>query len=193
MDFGCATYCKYAAQCLGDLPPELLAQKEDLFKDRVALEAKRFLKKDFKQIARTLKVARFAEELVKVERGNPAVVLSAAYLHAIVDKAGGQQLSPTAPTESVSANDAAVDILKQLGAREELIEEVSNLIGPCHSPDTANINFKVLHDARMLADLEDRQKESSVDCDGLAASTVGGFLTESGRKLAEGVLSSCSS
>jgi hypothetical protein len=192
MDFGCATYCKYAAQCLGDLPPELLAQKEDLFKDRVALEAKRLLKKDFKQIARTLKVARFAEELVKVERGNPAVVLSAAYLHAIVDKAGCQQLSPTSSTEAMNANDAAIDILKQLGAREELIEEVSNLIGP-HSPDTANINFKVLHDARMLADLEDRQKESSVGCDELAASTEGGFLTESGRKLAESVLSSCSS
>jgi DNA-directed RNA polymerase subunit RPC12/RpoP len=24
MDFGCASYCKYAEQCLGDLPPEII-------------------------------------------------------------------------------------------------------------------------------------------------------------------------
>ena len=34
MDFGCAAYCPYAEQCIGDLPPELIAQKEDLLKDR---------------------------------------------------------------------------------------------------------------------------------------------------------------
>ena len=25
MDFGCASYCQYAKECIGDLPPELLA------------------------------------------------------------------------------------------------------------------------------------------------------------------------
>lgn len=28
MNFGCAAYCKYAEQCLGDLPPELLAKRQ---------------------------------------------------------------------------------------------------------------------------------------------------------------------
>jgi len=50
LDFGCASYCQYAEQCIGDLPPELLAQKEDLLKDRVAIEMKRYLKQDFKRI-----------------------------------------------------------------------------------------------------------------------------------------------
>ena len=45
MDFGCASYCQYAEQCIGDLPPELLAQKEDLLKDRVAMEMKRYFKR----------------------------------------------------------------------------------------------------------------------------------------------------
>ena len=52
LDFGCASYCKYADQCIGNLPPELLAQKEDLLKDRVAIEMKRYLKQDFRQNAK---------------------------------------------------------------------------------------------------------------------------------------------
>jgi hypothetical protein len=50
MDFGCAAYCKFAEQCLGDLPPELIAQKKDLLKDRVAIEMKHFFKQDFTNI-----------------------------------------------------------------------------------------------------------------------------------------------
>ncbi|MFO8143471.1 MAG: hypothetical protein R6T78_02210 [Dehalococcoidales bacterium] len=35
MDFGCAAYCKFADQCIGELPPELLAEREELMKDRI--------------------------------------------------------------------------------------------------------------------------------------------------------------
>ena len=83
MDFGCAAYCQYAEQCVGDLPPELLAQKEDLLKDRVAIEMKRTFKTDFKRIGHATRVARYAERIGKSEGANMAVVLSAAYLHDI--------------------------------------------------------------------------------------------------------------
>ena len=83
MDFGCASYCQYAEQCLGTLPPELLAQKDDLLKDRVALEMKRYFKSDFKRIGHASRVARYAEKIGKFEGGNLAVILSAAYLHDI--------------------------------------------------------------------------------------------------------------
>ena len=53
MDFGCASYCPHAEQCLGGLPPELMAQKEDLLKDRVAIEMKRYFTADFKRIGHT--------------------------------------------------------------------------------------------------------------------------------------------
>ena len=66
MDFGCAAYCKFAEQCLGDLPPQLVAQRKELLKDRVALEMKRYFGKDFKRIGHATKVARYAEKIVKV-------------------------------------------------------------------------------------------------------------------------------
>ena len=47
MDFGCAAYCQFAEQCLGTLPPEVLAAQENLLKDRVAVEVKRHFRTDF--------------------------------------------------------------------------------------------------------------------------------------------------
>lgn len=40
MDFGCASYCRYAEQCLGALPEEIRAKRDDMLKDRVAIEVK---------------------------------------------------------------------------------------------------------------------------------------------------------
>ncbi len=46
-----------------NLPPELIAQKEDLLKDRVAIEMKRYFGTDFKRIGHASRVARYAEEI----------------------------------------------------------------------------------------------------------------------------------
>ncbi|MEM5788981.1 MAG: 4Fe-4S dicluster domain-containing protein, partial [Syntrophobacteraceae bacterium] len=46
MDFGCAAYCRFAAQCLGkDMSPELMEKRTDLLKDRAAAEPNTILKK----------------------------------------------------------------------------------------------------------------------------------------------------
>jgi HD superfamily phosphodiesterase len=83
MDFGCAAYCQYAEQCIGNLPPELLTQKESLFKDRVAIEMKRYFGKDFKRIGHASRIARHAQNIANQEGGDMAVILAAAYLHDI--------------------------------------------------------------------------------------------------------------
>jgi ribosomal protein S27E len=76
MDFGCAAHCPYAEQCIGDLPAELIAQQEDLLKDRVAIEMKRYFKNDFRRIGHASRVARYAERIGKKEKGNLAVILT---------------------------------------------------------------------------------------------------------------------
>ena len=93
-DYGCASYCPYAEQCLGDLPPELLAGKQDLLKEKVAIEMKRYFEGDFKRIGHAGRVARYVERIGgKVMENcdgegacasyNPAVAGIAAYLHDI--------------------------------------------------------------------------------------------------------------
>ena len=190
MDFGCAAYCQFAEQCLGTLPEELLAQKEDLLKDRVAIEMKRYFKQDFKRIGHATRVARYAERIGIGERGNMAVILSAAYLHDIgIHEAERKHGSTAAKYQEMEGPPIAEEILKKLSAKPELIDAVSDIVGHHHHPrpdDTTE--FKVVYDADLIANLEEKQKENPSDPEKLAELIEKSFLTESGRKEARKVL-----
>ena len=43
IDFGCAAYCSHAEQCLGSMPPELLAKQKNLFKDKLSIAVRKQL------------------------------------------------------------------------------------------------------------------------------------------------------
>ncbi|MBM4288465.1 MAG: phosphohydrolase [Deltaproteobacteria bacterium] len=193
MDFGCASYCKYAEQCFGALPSELLAGREDLFKDRVAIAVKRYFGKDFKRIGHATRVARHAEHLGKQEQGNLAVILSAAYLHDTGSKnADGTYKTTDVRYQELEGPAVARQMLMDLGANPEMLEEVCDLINPDRDlrPEES-LNFKVLHDADLLADLEEKHKENPLSRGELEDILAGKFLTASGRELAAKELSKC--
>jgi HD superfamily phosphodiesterase len=190
MDFGCASYCPYASQCLGDLPPELLAQRKDLLKNRVAVEMKRYFGQDFKRIGHASRVARYAEQLVKEENGDMAVVLIAAYLHDIgIKDAERKYGSNEARYQEQEGPPVAREILGRLGAASELIEEVCDIIGHHHHPrNEETTNFKILFDADLIVNIEENHKQSAIDPEKLSGIIAKSFLTESGGKLAQKVL-----
>jgi len=189
MDFGCASYCKFAEQCLGDLPPELLAQRKELLKDRVAIEMKHYFKQDFKRIGHATKVARYAEQIVGEEKGDPAVVLSAAYLHDIgIHEAERKYGSTDGRYQEVEGPPIAREILTKLGAHPELIDEVCDIIGHHHHPrPEETTNFKVLYDADMIVNLEEGDVPGARDPEKLRELMEKAFLTETGRKLAKSI------
>jgi len=191
MDFGCASYCEYAEQCLGTLPPELVAQKEDLLKDRVAVEMKRYFKSDFKRIGHAMRVARHAETIGRAEGGNLAVILCAAYLHDIgIHEAERKYQSTAAKYQEKEGPAIAESILKKLGANEALVSEVADIVGHHHHPrDRETSNFKVLYDADLIVNLEEKRKESPLSSEHLVGIIEKSFLTESGRVEAGKVLS----
>lgn len=190
MDFGCASYCQYAEQCLGTLPPELLAQKEDLFKDRVALEMKRYFKTDFKKIGHAMRVARYAERIGKKERGNLAVILVAAYLHDIGIIEAKRKYGDSGWNYHEEEGPAvARSIMEKLDAKTELVEEVCDIIGHHHKPRTEEtVNFKAFYDADLVANLEEQQKDEPLKADKLNEIIETSFLTDGGREEAEKAL-----
>ncbi len=190
LDFGCASYCQYAEQCIGNLPPELLAQKEDLLKDRVAIEMKRYFKTDFKRIGHAMKVARYAERIGKLEGGNLAVILCAAYLHDIGIHAAERKHGDAAPEHhELEGPPIARDILERLGAAAGLIEEVCDIIGRHHHPQPDEpLNFRVVYDADLIANMEARQKDTPQESDHWEATIAKVFLTANGQKEARSVL-----
>ncbi len=190
LDFGCASYCQYAEECIGNLPPELLKGKDDLLKDRVAIQMKRYFKQDFKRIGHASRVARYAEQIGREEQGNLAVVLSAAYLHDIgIKEAERKYKSTAAKYQEQEGPPIAREILKKLGAADGLVDEVCDIIGHHHHPgEDETINFKSLYDADLIANLEESQKESPSNREKLSLILAKSFLTENGRKLAERTL-----
>ncbi len=191
MDFGCASYCQFAEQCLGNLPPELLAQKEDLLKDRVAVAMKRHFKTDFARIGHATRVARYAERIGRNEGANLAVVLAAAYLHDI----GWPEAQEHYGNEADSRHEAesevvARKILVELSAQPALIEAVCAIVGRHHHPEPdADAESKVLYDADMIANLEAYLKKCPLAPEVLEAKIQTELLTESGRTEACSVLS----
>lgn len=192
MDFGCASYCQYAEQCIGNLPPELISQKEDLLKDRVAIEMKRYFKQDFKRIGHATKVARYAERLGREEGGNLGVILTAAYLHDIgIEEAERRHGSADALYQEQEGPPVAREILTKLGAKEPLIQEVCDIVSHHHHPRPEdNVNFRCVYDADTLVNLEQRFDEALPETEELEGILNRSFLTESGRSLARQVLSS---
>lgn len=178
IDYGCATYCPYAEQCLGSLPPELLAGRDDLLKDKVALAMRRYFGTDALRIRHAEDVARHAEEIGSLEKGDMAVIMAAAYLH---DIAGRE--------EERRSESVARELLTGLRAESPLIDEVCELIAdhPA-SGESETINFKVLHDAGLIVRLEEQYREAAPSAENLETVLSDAFLTDSGRRAAEKTL-----
>jgi hypothetical protein len=176
IDFGCASYCPFAEQCLGSLPPEMLAHKQELLIDRVALEMKRLHGHDFAKIGQATRAARFAAELAKSEEANKTAVTLAAYL-AEVDSG----MDDAAPRETRQAR----ALLAELKTNEGLTNEVCDLIqylGPVPAAD-AQANAKVFHDAWLLARIAPLGKEPATS--NQARELALGLTTANGRLAAE--------
>lgn len=190
MDFGCAAYCKFADQCIGSLPPELVAQRENLLKDRIAIEMKKYFGKDFKRIGHATKVARYAEQIGRAEEGNMAVILASAYLHDIgIHEAERKYDSTAAKYQEAEGPPIARAILEKLGASADLIEEVCDIIGRHHHPGKEEtLNFKVLYDADRIVNIEEAHKKSPLPADKIQNMIDKEFLTRSGRETATDAL-----
>jgi len=187
MDFGCAAYCKFADQCLGELPPELLAQRQELMKDRIAVEMKKYFKQDFKRIGHATRVARHAEAIANQEGGDMAVILAAAYLHDIgIPEAEKKHGSSAARYQEEEGPRVARQIMEDVGAADAMIDEVCDIIGHHHHPrENETLNFKILYDADLIANLEDAAKNKEPDKAHIEKVISRQFFTESGQKRAK--------
>jgi len=189
LDFGCASYCKFAAQCLKELPLEVLAQQKHFFAERVACEMRRYFGDDEKRIRHAEKVAQLAEQIAQAEGADMAVVLTAAYLHdiGIVD-AERIYNSTEAKYQEELGQLTARGILQGMHAEEKLIDEVCDIIGHHHHPrPTETSNFMALYDADFIVNIQEGDIEKPRERDALAALIESRFLTASGKRVAQEV------
>ncbi len=187
IDFGCAEWCDYAEQCVGDLPAELKEKREELLKDRIALEMRKVFGRDIKRINHAHKVARFAEEILKGEGGNPAVVIAASYLHDIgIHEAERKYKSTVGDYQEREGPPIARDILERLGVDRGTIDEVCDLIAHHHSPGhIRTLNFQILWEADSLVNFEEASEKELDQTKKIIERT---FRTTTGKRLAKTIL-----
>ncbi|MCX8043203.1 MAG: HD domain-containing protein [Desulfobacterota bacterium] len=187
IDFGCAAYCSFAEQCLKEVPPELLQQRKDLFKERIACEMRRYFGNDQKRIQHAESVACYAERIGREVHADMAVVIAAAYLHDIgIHEAEQRYGSSAAPYQEELGPLIARKILQESGANRQMIDEVCDIIAHLHHPrreETAN--FKALYDADLIVNLQEGDIEAPRDREKLRQLIEMKFLTESGKRAAE--------
>ena len=153
LDFGCAEWCQYAEQCVGRVPEgakdKQRAEDKDSLRERISLEMKKYFGKDLKRIHHALKVAHHAEQILRMEGGNPLVVLGAAYLHDIgIHEAEKKFGSPSSHYQEIEGPVIAREILERLNVQKEIVEEICDIIGHHHRPrerETLNAGTKFIY------------------------------------------------
>jgi len=189
LDFGCAQWCEYGEQCIGVIPQELEDLKKELqrnrFKEKFSQAMKKYFEKDINRIHRAQKVARFAEEMVKGEGGNPLVVLGSAYLADIgIYEAEKKHGNSSAEFQEIEGPPIAKDILKRIGLKTEVIDEICDIIGRHQHPrEEETLNFQLLYESEWLVKIEEnRALHNREKLESLVAKE---FQTATGRRLAE--------
>ncbi len=167
MDFGCASYCQFAEQCLGTLPEEFKQGQDNLLKDKVAVAVKRHYGSDFKSISSTIKIAKNAENIGKSEGANLPIVLCVAYLHKI-----------DVPL--------AKSILEKLTTNEIIIGEVCNVLKDLEKKTVSSSTASnIIGDAVSLYHLQEEIKSKSAETQNENNFSPQTFTTESAITLAK--------
>jgi hypothetical protein len=188
IDFSCAEWCAYAEQCVGELPRELREKRRGLLKDRIALEVKKIFGRDEKRINHANRVVQFAEEILKVEGGDPAVVVAASYLHDIgIHEAEKKYHSPAGHYQEMEGPPIARSLLGKLGVEKDLIDEVCDIIAHHHSPGKIQtLNFQILWEADSLVNL--LEEEAGMEPYQIREVVEATFRTPTGKRLAKAFL-----
>ncbi len=191
MDFGCASYCPHAEQCLGSMPPELIAAQGDLFKDRVAIAMRKYFGTDSRRIKHAMDVTGHAEVIGKhQDDGDMMVIMATALLHDIGIREAELKFNSSSPKYQHSEGPpVARELLTELKAAPELIDEVCDIIAHHHTPrDEETINFKVISDADLIVNMMELYQKKPPTKDHLEKLLLGSFMTPAGAEQAAATL-----
>lgn len=185
IDFGCAQWCSYGDKCLESLPEDVRTVQKDeqnkRLRERILHEIKKHFGQGSGSLAHALKVAHYAEEILKIEGGHPLIVLSAAYLHGLGTKEAHGKHEHPSPEEEKEAAASAREILKKLNIQREIYDEICDIIGHHgHPRERETLHFQIFYEADRLSAIEDGfSREPEKDVIGKAIQTA------TGQKLAQ--------
>jgi hypothetical protein len=138
LDLGCAEWCKFAKECLG----QVADQQSGILSTKLIEELREIAGADKELISSCLAVLSFAEKIQLNEGGNPLIVKAAAVFCRI-------------DTEPLIR-----EILAKNGVDAELVDSICRIIDICRRNESdGSLEFDIISDACLLASLTKSQAE----------------------------------
>jgi putative nucleotidyltransferase with HDIG domain len=154
VSLGCAQWCDHARECLGFAPPEL--GEKGVGVESVVDQLIRAVREEFgndqERISHALRVLDHAEEILREEGGDPAVVVAGALLHDIgIQKAERKYGDDAARHHEDEGPAIARHILLEADFQPDDVERVCRIVGSHHSGDEIDSReFRIVWDADWL-------------------------------------------
>ncbi len=182
IDLGCAKWCEFAKECLGELPG---ADETGPMCDRLTARMRDTFGDDRRRIDHALKVLDHAEAIQHSEQGDPLTVRAAAILHDIgIHEAERKQGSAAGRFQEIEGPPIARRIMEELDLDEKTIDHVCRIVGSHHSAKEIDTReFRIVWDADRLVNIAEEHAEKSPD--ELARLIARVFKTDTGREMAE--------
>jgi putative nucleotidyltransferase with HDIG domain len=180
MDLGCAKWCQYAKQCVGDSS----ANNISIIRDKLIDRMRKVFGHDRKRIEHALAVLNYAEQIQAAEGGDPLVVKAAAILHDIgIQEAERKYNSSAGKYQEIEGPPIAKQILRNYELPDEVIEHICAIIANHHSAkDIDTLEFRCVWDADWLVNIPEEFPD--VDKAKLQQIIDKVFKTETGRRIA---------
>lgn len=179
IDLGCAEWCQYAEQCIGDSAVKELSIIRELLID----EMKKVFGTDHKRIEHALSVLNYAEQIQAAEGGNPLVVKAAAILHDIGIHEAERKYGSSAPKyQEVEGLPIVEKILKNYRLSDEVVEHICRIIANHHNAkDIDTLEFRCVWDADWLVNIPEMfEKKDKQEMQNFITRT---FKTRKGREI----------
>ncbi len=180
IDLGCAEWCQYAEQCVGDSAVKNIS----FIRDKLIEEMKKVFGRDQKRIKHALSVLNYAEQIQAAEGGDPLVVKAAAILHDIgIQEAERKYGSSAGKYQEIEGPPIAERILKNYRLSDEVIEHICRIIANHHSAkEIDTLEFRCVWDADWLVNIPEDYKDKNKEQLQVIINKV--FKTSKGREMA---------
>jgi hypothetical protein len=187
---GCAQWCAAAEQCMGKKKRNVQsgeAKSAASVRGKMIAAMKQVFGADTRRIAHALKVLEYAEEIMRGQGVDEAVVVAAAALHDIgIHEAEKKHGSSAGKYQEIEGPPIACGILSETSAEtglaDEQIEHICKIVANHHSArDIDTPEFRAVWDADWIVNIPDEQPDKGKDELENFINKV--FRTDAGRKI----------
>ncbi len=162
-NLGCALWCVYADQCVGDIS-SVFTDRPEALRDRLEAEVRGYFSGNKKRLQVTLRAAELASSLLEVERGaEPPVVVCTALMHDIgysecreeLGDVDGEELQECIAEKSVKLAKQIMEGLKlPRPVREKVVQVISARPGEDSECEDDDASCRLWQDIRELLAFE---------------------------------------